>query len=269
MIYRIGRWLQKFALAGLAITIATGAQAQETITKTEARTAPPEQTHERLRDVVWEVFELGDHRREAVPTRSLEDVSLRTSPHITYVQNLCRRDVLWVDFAPVDPSDFGPDAEVRAVGVNTTSQWSFLSPPEFDEDWYAPEAQPDELCADLPETQHFYRAQNDMEATRGYLAWIGLRRDIAAGRPVELECSLQRGDEVPCAQIIANLPFESLRSVERCNALRGFTAGGCYVLSVGSRRISVEFDAFLSGADPHVVRATLVSLIIVGDQRID
>lgn len=253
-----------FAFGG----IAAPAFAQEsTITKLEVRNDPPAETHERLRDVVWGVFELEDRRRDEPPQRQLDDVWLRTRPHATDTVGLCRYDQLRVNFQRADPEVGGPAAEMRPVSVNSTSYWSFRMPPRFDADLYAEDPQPAQMCAGDPASTHYFRAADDREATEGYLAWMGLRRDLTEGREVDLQCSLSRMDAGNCKEVILSLDPTALSSVEPCNA--GPYPGSCYGLFVGDRQITVEFDSHLSSENPRAMRVRLASPIILLHERID
>ncbi len=257
-------WLFVF----LALVSPFSASAQdETITKIEVRTAPPDETNRRLRDVVWQVFEVEDYRREGTPERPLSEIWLTTSPHATDIIGLCRYDDLQVDFRSVDPDVSGPLAQVVPIAVNSTSYWSFVTPPEFDQDNYSEERQDDAICPASDDNARYFRATDEIEATEGYLAWVGLRRDLTEGRSIELDCNLFRSDTAGCAEVITSFPISALRSTERCIA--GSYQGGCYVLYVDNRRIIVEFDSSLGGTDPRTMQARLDSLIILTHEAVD
>ncbi|GAA0272433.1 hypothetical protein GCM10009127_10980 [Alteraurantiacibacter aestuarii] len=254
------------AFSALAIGTATGAQAQETISRTEIRTAPPQQTHERLRDVVWGAIEVTDFRRDEPATRPLDVLAFDTRPYLTRVRNLCSYDRLAVSFVPLDEGAEGPDAQVVARQFLASSWWSFVEPPQFGQAWQSEEPQAADLCSDLPEDQHFYRAPDLGTAAQAYLAMIGLKQDIAAGRQFKLACESASAAEADCREEIADLPVESLQSVDPCNA---HLADGCYHLDFGERHITVEYGAGMHGADPHVTSATLERFIILFHPRPD
>jgi hypothetical protein len=105
------------------------AAAQPTVTATEIHTAPPEQTHQRLRDLVWRLFEQRDYRNGEPPRGPLEKLTLTTRPRATEIPGLCRIDSILIDFAPLTPGADGADTPVRPVAVTSYPLYSFLRAP--------------------------------------------------------------------------------------------------------------------------------------------
>lgn len=149
----LGAQLTLFSAVALSIASpAAGAPQLETLTKNEVRSEEPRTTHRRLRDVVWNLFEQQDYRRENAPTRPLSNLFLRTKTQATRVPNLCRYDGVWVEFEKVNPRDDGPDAPMRAAGLTSSSYFTFLSPPTSSyEDAVRDGPGSDAQCAKLPD----------------------------------------------------------------------------------------------------------------------
>jgi hypothetical protein len=119
-------WIGAYAVGGLPAPVT----AEPTISKSQIRSDPPSVTHERLRDVVWSMFEREDFRRHETPTRPLDHLFLRTKFQATLVPGLCRYDSVLVEFERIDPNDKSADAQTRAVGLTSTSMFKFVVPPK-------------------------------------------------------------------------------------------------------------------------------------------
>jgi hypothetical protein len=120
------------ALAGSQAAAEPAAQPppQHTITKAQLRADPPAKTHQRLREIVWDMFERQDMRRKARPVARLSGLALETRLRGTRVPNLCRYDSVIVEFAPDVPGRGDADTPVHAVGLHSSSQhYAFLAPP--------------------------------------------------------------------------------------------------------------------------------------------
>lgn len=268
----MGRFLfsATFVMASL---IGVNVSAQETISKAEMRTAPPEQTHERLRDVIWEMFEERDYRRDDLGTRPLRAVLLKTKPHSDGGQTLCRHDRVVVSFAMVD-ADIDPDSEeassasqMKARDLIASTWWGFATPPPITGPLPDQDLASEDLCGSLPEGHHFFRAPNG-GIVGGYRSFMLLKRDIAAGREFELDC----GNELACRAEISDLAIESLELVERC---KPDIVDYCFRLEFArtgnaaiENRWEIKYDPDFRGNDPHIVSVEHVGRILLIGRRV-
>jgi hypothetical protein len=251
------------AFAALAVSPAAG---QHTIAKTEVRTAPPARTHQRLRDVVWDMFEVGDMRRKNRPVAPLSDLWLETKLRGTQVPGLCRYDSVIVELAPDAPGPHDAATPVHAVGLRASSHFAFLSPPTrpFAKAADYSRVPSDTDCAALKRTSdRFFSADGAEPAYEGYRAWRTLRQAIERKRPVPLECDLFPGEK-DCSAVILALGLDDVGSVEICEAGAGQS---CYLVEVAMRRIRIVLP--MDGDDPKIVSAKLDSMIIIADERVD
>lgn len=254
------------ATVGCLLPVAAEAR-EETISKREVRTDPPNMTHAQLRDVVWDMFEVQDYRRDESPTRPLDSLHLRTRTHATLVPNLCRYDVVWVDFEEATPDDAGADAASKAVSLSSTSYWTFVgAPPGLGEDWWRERPVSVEECAKLPDDRAAFAAPDELEAVEGYLAWIVLRQTIEREDEFPLECNLWHNETKSCEQLITEASLDSVTDIRRCTSGDG---GRCYQLTLDDRRIIVDFDLPVSSRNPRVAKVKYDSLIILSHERSD
>lgn len=243
-----------------------------TITKTEIRTAPPEQTHRRLRNLTWEMFEQEDMRRERAPRRPLDDAWLRTRPRATEVPGLCRYDSVHFEFAPLSRRDRGADTPVRPVGLTAQSFFRFSRPPSADYREISDfERLPEADGCPLLETDrlNFFSAPDAEVATEAYLAFLNLKRSLRERPNLPLTCNLFPNDTLPCEAILLSLDTDAVDSVERCEAddLREI----CYRAYLGDRMVRMFVTGHVSPGPPagQMVRAELHGMIVMSHERID
>ncbi|HEX8193674.1 MAG TPA: hypothetical protein VF552_12325 [Allosphingosinicella sp.] len=263
--------LPTFAAAALLLLpVAAELPAQRTITKSDVRTAPPAETHGRLRDQVWQMFQREDRRSERAPRRPLDEVWLTTRPRGTDVPGLCRFDLAVVEFAPVARvgEDGGnADTPVRAVGISASPRYRFSSPPAgFHRRISDPRRLPQEGGCETLDTDRdgFFEAPDEETATDGVLAFSRLLDALRAGRDVPLQCALHP-DETDCRAVILAHDAASIDRVETCRP----SGGGrpCFLVSAYDREIEVELEPDLQAAIVHSAR--LVSMIVMSHSRID
>src|SRR5207244_261199 len=133
-----------------------------TISKMEIRTAPPAVTHRRLRDVVWSMFERQDYRTKERPTRPLSRLFLETETRSTEVPGLCRYDSVKVEFRTTVSSK-RPTAPSKAVGLQSTSHFLFVSPPTGEyEDLVGPAAVSEKGCLGISKDRPFFTATTEV-----------------------------------------------------------------------------------------------------------
>lgn len=245
-----------------------------TISKSQIRTQPPEQTHERLRDVVWDMFEVQDYREDNLGTRPLNVIALKTKPRSGRYKNQCRYDRIVVSFGMADAS-IDPDSEeasssspVKARELLLSTWWGFAAPPPITGRLGRRDQQSEDICASLPADHHFYRAPNG-GAVEGYRAFMLLKRDIAAGRPFEMHCA----NKTECREEISDLAIESLRLVLPCK--RG-VADYCYRLeftpdrgSAVQHRLTIQYDPDIRGDGPHIISVAQEMDIVLFHPRPD
>ena len=260
------------------------AVAQETVTKTQIRTAPPEETHRRLRDVVWDMFERTDFRRGKPPTRPLDGVMLSTQTRGTYVRDLCRYDVADFAFAPVDTRDRGADTRVRAVGVETTAWFHFLTPPllphEEPEESTVDEEEPafgppawDAQCRGLGDSASFFTAPDEDVARDGVRALRALVAAAGAGAP-DVKCNLGHataiGDTEACREKLLRYDLASLWSADTCES--SHLERRCFLLSLADEvRATVIVTGHVWPGPPafQVVSAEMDQMIVMWHERVD
>jgi len=245
--------------------------AAPTISKSEIRSEPPSVTDKRLRDVVWDMFEQQDFRRKKAPTRPLDHVFLQTKIQTTHVSGLCRYDSVQIDLDRADPNDTGPGAQTRAVGLTSTSLFTFVSPPKADFETIVDYSRKKPLadCAGVSAKSPFFTARDEREATLGYRALIVLQDALLTGKKFPLECSLYPVESLPCASIIEAMKPEELASVDPCDS--DYRGTVCHKLEIGGRLITVTTTGNLTPGPPagEIVSVKLSSLIIWADSVVD
>ena len=246
--------------------MAAGAPAS--ITKSQIRSDPPGVTDRRLRDVVWSLFEKQDHRSKKDPTRPLSRLSLRTKVQATRVPNLCRYDSVRIEFERLDPKDEGPDAEVRPVGLTSSSRFAFVSPPLTDPEDGRRERPSAARCSRLEKDQSFFTAEDEQQANDAYRAWLALLEAVGSGRKFPLKCELAPVDTGPCEAVIGALKPEDLWEVEACQAETGQV---CHRLFAGDRLLTIVTAGHVRPGPPpgRIVSARLESLIVMAHEIID
>lgn len=262
------------ALALLMTPFALAAQGDSgrTITKTEIRTEDPQRTHSRLRDVVWDMFEREDMRRETPPENPLDRLWLQTRSRGTEIPGLCRYDRVTVEFAPARRNARGPDVPVRAVGLRAVSQFGFMVPPRV---LYHEAADHERLpsegdchSASIRELS-FFTAPNEQIALDGYLAFLSLQNSLRDERETPLDCDLARIDRMDCRGLILSFDPAAIYEIDRCDS---DTSGElCFRIWVDSRRVDIVVSGRIYPGPPagQAIRARLVSLIILSHPRRD
>lgn len=257
-------------LASAAFAPADAAARQRPISKDEVRTAPPEQTHRRLRDQLWSLIRREDLRRERAPRQMLRRLHTSTRPRGTEIPGLCRSDALVIEFHPVGRTGRGAETRVRASGFTATSRFRFLRPPTAPGDRLAdyrrlPEDEPG--CAALDEASFFEAADAEVAAD-GWFAFLELQRALRDNRALPLDCNLHRVEELPdCRAIILALGQDDLLEVERCDSLPD--GRWCTRLHIDDRRIDLYTSAGAHGPFGSVTAAKLVSMIVMSHEVID
>lgn len=260
------------AAAFLVALAAAAPAAQRTITKAEIRADPPARTHQRMRDVVWDMIERQDLRRDEEPVNPLTDLWLRTKLRGTEVPGLCRYDSIRVELAPLDRRKAGPETRVRAVGLTSRSLFAFVSPPEDDyyelSDWTR---LPSDTDCDVLEgkDERFFEAEEARLAHDGFRAWLSFRKLLADKAPVPLRCELHPTDEESCEDLILSMDADDLHSVAACQAEAVDQV--CYLIDVQDREIRLLAAGHVSPGPPEgqILGAELTSLIVMSHQRID
>ncbi len=254
------RWLGLLAL--LPPAAAVGAP-PSTITKSEIRSDPPSVTDRKLKDVLWSLFEKPDRRGEKAPTRPLSTLFLETRTQATRVPGLCRYDRVRVEFERANPSDKGPGAPARPVGLTSTSNFTFLSAPTAGyDDIVRDNPVPAAQCSKLPEDQSFFTARNAEEATEGFRAWTALLDEVRAGRRIPLECDLGAFEKRSCEAVIGAFGPEQLEEVESCDSDPEVV---CHKFRVYDQELTVvSTDRVHPGPPPgRIVRAKLDTFILM------
>lgn len=253
------------AFVGLAVAPAAG---QHTITKTEVRTAPPLKTHQRLRDVVWDMFQVQDFRRKKRPVNALSDVWLDTNLRGTGARGLCRYDSVRVELAPDDPDARGPDTPVHAIGLAMSHHFAFLKPPAkaYSEAALSPARASDTDCLSLKgQYGRFFQAESEELAYNGYREWLTLRSALAGRQPAPLECELFPDDKRRCEDVVLKLDADDVGSIEACEATSGES---CYRLWIDEFRLTLVVSDSASGAAA-IRKAKLEAMIVMRHERID
>lgn len=257
-----------FSVIALAAAWSAPLAAQETISKAQVRSDPPEVTHEQLRDVFWDMFPVQDLRSEDAPTMPLQGVSLDTRPRLTQFRNLCQRDRLVIVFdSPED--DAGPAMQQSAESFMTTSFYSFLEMPEN----YGPRGshdQPQDLCAALPDDHPFFHADNDSIALYSHLALGELQAGIADGSINGVTCDSAR-DAQTCRELISAIGLADVQDASRC---ADEVDEICYQLALRPKgtigeHLHIFTDGRVSGPFVAVLRAELRQSMVLFHPRPD
>lgn len=267
------------AIGALAIAAAlpfapAGAQpSAPTLSKSELRTAPPEETHRRLRDMVWSLFEQEDFRSERTPAQPLTDLALATRPRSTQVPGLCRLDLAWIDFAPAGASSGETDADtpMQAVGLRVSPRFHFVEPPP-PTGYYRIDRQraaADPACAGTPREVHFFEAEDELVATDGYRSFLNLQEALRGGGPVALRCDLGPAESRSCSEVLLSLDQSSLLFVEDCQSPDLSTL--CFLVDAFDYRVRLFVTNHVTPGPPalQLLRAEVSAPIVMSHERID
>lgn len=259
-------------LSALVAPAALVSAAPRTITKTDIRTDPPPTTHQRLRDVVWDMIEREDMRREADPHYKLDRLWFATRTRGTEVPSLCRYDTLVVEFAPIDRRQRGADTRVRAVGLRAHSRFQFLAPPADDYDSLRDTGRlpSDTDCGPLDDkADSFFRAENAEDATNGYRALHALQNALRTGSDFPLECNVFREEsKATCGTRILALDSSQIGSIERCEAALGRL---CYRIGNAGLEVAITVTGQVHPGPPvgQIVSARMDEMISMYHERPD
>jgi hypothetical protein len=245
--------------------------APRTVTKTDIRTDPPATTHNRLRDVVWDMIEREDMRREADPKRQLGDIFFQTRKRGTEVPSLCRYDTLVVEFAPLDRRQRAADTRVRAVGLRAHSNFQFLAPPAGDYDSISDydRLPSDTDCRALDgKEEGFFFAEDEETATDGYRAFLALQQALRDGTGFPLHCDVPKVSGLDCGKAIAALDPGRIGSIARCEAE---TFHLCYRIANDDLAIAITVTGRVSPGPPfgQIVSARMNAMITLYHPRAD
>jgi hypothetical protein len=245
--------------------------APRTITKTDIRTDPPPTTHQRLRDVVWDMIEREDMRREADPKHQLGDLFFRTRTRGTEVPSLCRYDTLVVEFAPLDRRQRAADTRVRAVGLRAHSNFQFLAPPADDYDSISDydRLPSDTDCRPLDgKEEGFFFAEDEETATDGYRALLALQQALRAGTAFPLDCDVGEEAKAKCGTMILAFDPGRIGSIQRCEAE---TFHLCYRVANNDLVVAITITGRVSPGPPlgQIVSARMNELITLSHPRAD
>lgn len=245
--------------------------APASISKTEVRTEFPDVTHKKLREVVWEMFEKEDLRSKKAPQRPLTTLFLKTKKHATRVPGLCRYDTVRVEMDHAGLPIEEADAPMFATGLTSTSYFSFLLPPagEYFEMVQGEPAGSND-CAHLNEDDAFFAAEDEVQATDGYRAFLALVEAARAGRQFPLQCDLHNNDKLSCIELVAAFQPGALSEVAPCEVGPDWGTV-CQRITVGERQVDVRLTAHVSPGPPagQLVSAKLTSLLVMWHEAID
>jgi hypothetical protein len=246
--------------------------APRTVTKTDIRTDPPLTTHNRLRDVVWDMIEREDMRREADPKHPLDKLFFRTGTRGTEVPSLCRFDRIVVELAPLDRRQRGADTRVAAVGLRAHSNFQFLTPPA---DAYHAivdygRLPTDTDCGPLDgEEWSFFVAEDEYIATDGYRALLALQQALRAGAAIPLECGVFLEErKAKCASELLALDSTRIGSIERCEREGSHL---CFEIANDDWRIKIMVTGNVHPGPPtgQIVSARMDEVITMSHERPD
>lgn len=260
------------AILGLC-ACATPAPAQsEPITKLQLRALPPEAATDlvldRLSDAL--LFEHPQNNPPRPPQTTLQDAFFYTRPRPAYYPGLCRTDQLIVLFEPVGHRDAGPATPVRAVGVEATQLFRFLSAPttpsmeSLEEVTDAQEA----ACAQLnPRDDDFFRADTEELAQSAAVLLLLIHEHLNDSPPAfEVVCHL-RGE---CQTAMGRMDVTRLWSVDRCVIPDAST--GCIEIIDGDHSLTIEARQIASARQEmhwEIRRVHVNEVITVADTRLD
>lgn len=252
---------------------ATPAPAQsQPITKLQVRALPPEAATDLMLDRLSDVllFEHPQNHPLRPPQTMLQDAIFYTRPRPSYYPGLCRSDQLIILFEPVRHRDRGPETPVRAVGVEATQLFHFLTPPttpsmdSLDEVTDAQEA----ACAQLnPRDDDFFSAETEELAQSAAVLLLLIRQHLNdSPAAFEVVCHT-RGE---CQTTLAQMEVARLWSVHRCVIPDAST--GCITMIDGDHSLTIEARQVASVPQPmhwEIRRVHVNEVITVADSRLD
>src|SRR5262245_27820910 len=211
------------------------------ITKTELRALRPAEATDLVLDQLSNtlLFQSPPTHPARPPQRPLHDAFFYTRPRSTNYPGRCTSDQLIVYFAPVNRTDLGAATPVRAVGVETTALFYFLSPPATIDPRTAgqvPEPQ-EALCAALdPRRDDFFSADDEERAWQAAtLLLLAQQRARDASSGFELVCRSRGGG---CDAALQRIDIVHPHVVRRC-ILHDYS-GSCVEVFAGDVGVTIQ-----------------------------
>ena len=247
------------ALLALTATGCAAALAQEPLSTRQMENLKPSQANSVVRKDLLSVFE-PVHEISSGMFLRLHGVMLSTRPYGTEFDGLCRRDTLWLHYAPVDLHAPQPDQPLQPYGFEATAEFHAVRlPVPRPEDAAMQEDVWNKDCDRIPTDEDapwlgWFGAKNTDEAARGLHALAAAADQVRAGQLKPSGCQLFGKEDRNCSQIVLDAgDIEDIGSVESCDAEVG---EACYEIDVGS----TEFTITIKPADEGLVPKTVVSI---------
>ncbi len=257
-----------------AASSALVAAAPEPLTKVTARSMPERLLTRRLfgdlgRIMLPNIYRGHPGRR---PTRPLDMLSFVTVPRAANAAGLCETQWVTVEFEPAGPLR-GADTPVRPRRIDSETAYIVRDPARFrggSDGGAGREASADAACRAIdPRHTHSIAARNEAFIQLGLsllLSFIDVAKEGRA--PAPLDCSETMVDGAPlgearCLAEIGRLGVQDVGSIAMCEP--GPPSAQCYQIYIGGYGLTLITDP----QGRRVVRATLVTMIVIADERID
>jgi hypothetical protein len=209
------------AIAVLGLVMAHGSRAQDARTSQELRALTPSQADKVARADLLSLLKPVKGYPKGM-RRRVGAVGFDTEPVGTPYAGLCRKDELYVNYAPVEDASRPEHQPLRPYGVEAQASFHFLRAPKADADKTATELTIwDEDCAALDDRDdiRWFTAQDDQEAMQGARLLLDALAAVRAGTLKSQPCpSLDAKTYPTCEQaILTQARLDTIESVERCD----------------------------------------------------
>jgi len=239
------------ATAVLSVVVTNGCQAQEAPTSRDLRALTPAQADKVARADLLSVLKPVEGYPKGM-RRRVRGVGFDTEPAGTPYAGLCRKDRLYLLYAPVEEASRPEDQPLRPHGVEAQASFHFLRAPKSDADDTVSDLSIwDQDCAALDDRDdvRWFAASDDQEAMQGTRLLLDALAAIRAGTLKSRPCpSIDAKTYPTCEQAILTASLDKIDSVERCDDAWNIV---CYrIMVAGDLQLTVK-AAFQNNETAH------------------
>lgn len=260
------KWL--FAIIALAV-VCSATIAAPPITKTEARSLPPDVVIKRVLEQFGDILVPPEPWPKGHKAKlPLFDLHYATRARATYLPGLCEADHLVFDFDPVKPDDLGPDTPVRVSGIAADRTFHFMVPPSVDgtrqELSWADRRALDNRCAALKSDQMFFFAADPDKARDGILLLLAAKQE-AMRSPAVFGCRDYVGWK--CGDALAAFTPDNIHRIEQCED--PMPDRHAYCMAIWGLDSMMKVYSERTGDRSKILQVQFDAVVTTGDMRAD
>lgn len=261
MARRHSRLLALLTGAVIAVVGGTACCAQAALTTREMRALPRRDVNKTVQEDILSILD-PVHQITPGMFRRLRGVELHTQPFGTPFDGLCRRDSVWLRYAPVDTGPRPEDQPLRPYGIEATQEFhitSPLKPPRPDDDDAARVFGAD--CGRLGDEANWFTAPSALDVAQAVSLAHAAIEQLKVGRLAAAPCNTPVKGETCTAFVLGAVDFAKLNGIDRCPAASGLV---CYALSFEhSHALTIVGRAADKGTLPTMVESIGIETYVI------